>query len=121
MRNFYFAIFVLSVFFLAFCNPVPSELTLTDKLALHPESWAVSLNGDPKMFRNATDEDAKARILAILRTHRSSDIDWHFASIFIACAVFSFVGWRREIWFSKSISNRKGSKVETVEPLESGQ
>lgn len=103
MRNFYFAIFMLSVVCLLFGvgMPLNSELLLVDKLVLRPESWEVSLSSDQKIFRNATNQEAKAKILAVLRAHRPSDFDWSVLSIFISSAVLSFVGWRREIWFSK--------------------
>jgi len=107
MRAIYCVIFWLALLSLIVILAIPvvsGPIRFDDYLLKYSDKWNVKIIDAPDFRFGGSDDELKKSLLNYLRYHRSQDIsipEYVGTTSLFLTLVFSFVGWRREVYHEK--------------------
>jgi len=101
----YRALFVISLLLLvaSLIAPTTTITPIGRRLTTHPDDWSIRIDTTNHFVLGVTEEQSKAMLLQYFQKHGTDDefpLGWHTLGAAVS-VVFSFVGWRREVYWQK--------------------
>jgi hypothetical protein len=101
----YRALFVVSglILIASLIEPARTLTPISERLSRQTDEWAFTFGTTNCVPLGATEEQCKAMLLQYFQEHKADDdcpLRWLTLGAAVS-AVFSFVGWRREVYWQK--------------------